>query len=170
MPSIPAGGALDGGSGFSRTLSQLVSSLPPASSTGPEAHSVLSFLQINLGSTPPGSAEVAISRPIAGSCGTGMLGFQARDPNQRAHTFLGLSCSSRSRTRLCSQLRRTKPKACVFPESFASAVVVTHDDEIVFFSNEVTAVIKLLEREFETVLFCPPPIFFSSGILKTVKS
>lgn len=146
MPSIPAGGALDRGSGLSRTLSQLVSSLPPASSTGPEAHSVLSFLQINLGSIPPGSAEVATSRPMAGSRAMGTLGFQARDPNQRAHTFLGLSCSSRSRTRLCSQLRRTKPKACVFPESFASAVVVTHDDEIVFCSNEVTAVIKLLER------------------------
>lgn len=64
--------------------------------------------------------------------------------NQHAHTFLGLSCYSRSRAGLCNQLSCVKPEACVFPESFASAVVVTHDDEIIFYSsNEVTAVIPL---------------------------
>lgn len=87
------------------------------------------------------------SRPMACCCGIRILGFQsllcACGHGERAHPFLGLSCYSRSGTGLCSPLSCRKPEVCIFPESFASAVVVTHEDELIFSSSEVTTVIPL---------------------------
>lgn len=136
--------------------------LLPDSSMGPWAHSL-----------PPSSKSIfdlhllaqrkfTVSRPTECSCGIRMLGFQSLlcpcDHNQCAHTVLGLSCYFRSRTGLCSHLSCMKPGACIFPESFAPAVVVTHNDEIIFCSsNEVTAVIQLLAS---LKLYCFAPNFF----------